>query len=150
VDYLIKYMPDGISVQHSHLPQQKALDMVGDALWQNNVHVHFDVGSKFNNVCKLTPLLQGQSACPAPGGAASDPYIVQGGAGGNAISESDSAVVCQDSGTLCQFPGQAATAWKGDFLYLRDIATVPGSNAPYFQSERTQSYRWALFGHFLG
>src|SRR5262249_41846056 len=141
VDYLVKYNANG-TVQHSHLPQRKALDMVGNAFKSapvtapascdpgslanfshtcQGVNVHFDIGPQ---------VYQG------------DQFVIQNGIGGHAISESDSTVVCHDSGpTLCQFPDQVATAWKGDFLYLRDIATLP---VPYFQSGRTQSYRWAL------
>ena len=40
---------------HSHLPKQLALDIVGDAFAKQKINVHFDVGTNFNGVCKLTP-----------------------------------------------------------------------------------------------
>jgi hypothetical protein len=158
LDYLTLRDANGI-VLHSHLPKQKALDMVGDAYWKQNIHAHFDVGTNYNASlplvpgCKLTPALSGQGiGCP-------DPYIIQGGTGGNEIAES--AVVCTDSGVppLCQFPGQApgqpgppAVGWKGDFLFVRDNANDPISNLPLgnFQPGRQLSYQYVLFGHALG
>jgi hypothetical protein len=107
---------------HSHLPKQAALDMVGDAFAAQNIAVHFDVGPNF---------YQG------------DKYVITGGTGGNAIPES--AVVCSDSTTLCQFPGQAVVGFKGDLLSARDNATLGN-----FQPGRQLSYHYVLFGHALG
>ena len=148
------------TVAHSHLPKQLALDLVGDAFWKQNIHVHFDVGTKYNGqtVCKLTPQLPNQQVCP-------DSYIIQGGTGGNAISES--AVVCTDPATptpttLCQFPGQApgqpgppTVGWKEGFLFVKNTPPNPNSTPPVpllgnFQFGRKDSYHYVLFGHALG
>jgi len=147
IDYLTLRDANG-TVLHSHLPKQLALDKVGDAFWKQNIHVHFDVGTNFNGVCKLTPPVGSQLPCPAP-----DPYIIQGGTGGNEIPEG--AVVCNDTPTtLCQFPGQAAVGWKEGFLFVKDNATVPNSSPPVplgnFQSGRKDSYHYVFFGHALG
>ena len=146
IDYLV--LKAGNQVLHSHLPKQIALDMVGDAYWQKGVHVHFDVGSNYNNVCKKTPPLQGQSACPAQGPPVPDPYIIQGGTGGNEIAEN--ATLCTDP--VCQFPGTPTVGWKGGYLFVKDNATVPGSNVPLgnFQFGRKSAYHYVLFGHALG
>jgi len=152
VDYLVNYLADGVTVEHSHLPKQQALDMVGDAFAKRNINIHFDVGGKYNNpgdlahpVCKLTPpAVNNQQTCP-------DPYIIQGGTGGKALPENN--FVCSDSGVppLCQFPDQPTIGWKGDFLALRDkFATVPNSNPPVPIYPRAQSYRYVVFGHALG
>src|SRR6266581_3283545 len=148
------------TVAHSHLPKQLALDLVGDAFWKQNIHVHFDVGTKYNGqtVCKLTPQLPNQQVCP-------DSYIIQGGTGGNAISES--AVVCTDPATptpttLFQFPGQApgqpgppTVGWKEGFLFVKNTPPNPNSTPPVpllgnFQFGRKDSYHYVLFGHALG
>jgi hypothetical protein len=156
IDYLTLRDPNTNAVLHSHLPKQIALDMVGDAFWQKGVHVHFDVGSNYNNpggapVCKLTPRASlGQAVCP-------DPYIIQGGTGGNEISES--ALFCADPGmptpaTLCQFPNVSSVGWKGGFQFVESHATVPNSNPAVplggFQFGRKDSYHYVLFGHALG
>ncbi len=146
IDYLTLRDANG-TILHSHLPKQLALDMVGDAFWKQNIHAHFDVGTNFNILCKLTPTLPGQgTGCP-------DPYIIQGGTGGNEIPEG--AVVCNDTPTTpCQFPGQAAVGWKEGFLFVKDNATVPNSSPPVplgnFQSGRKDSYHYVFFGHALG
>lgn len=145
IDYLSNL--DGLAgpYLHSHLPKQQALDMMGDAFAKQNIHAHFDVGANYNGACKVTPALPNQQACP-------DPYILQGGNGGNAISES--AVVCNDSTTLCQFPGTPAVGWKEGFLFVKNNSTVPNSNPAVplgsFQFGRKDSYHYALFGHALG
>jgi hypothetical protein len=141
-DYLVNYMSGGVTVQHSHLPKQAALDMVGDAFAAQNVHVHFDVGpTNYAGNCSTTH----PTVCP-------DPYIVQAGTGGNAIPES--AAVCNDlaSPTLCQFPGTPAVGWKEGFLFVKNNATVPNTNVPLgnFQFGRKDSYHYVLFGHALG
>jgi hypothetical protein len=97
IDYLSNF--DGLAgnYKHSHLPKQAALDEVGDAFKNapvdcdlagkncKGVHIHFDVGSNY----------KGNSSTTSPF-ASPDPYIIQGGTGGNLISESN--VVCTDSG----------------------------------------------------
>jgi hypothetical protein len=142
IDYLSNL--DGLAgpYKHSHLPKQAALDMVGNATAAQNVHVHFDVGpTNYAGNCSTT----NPTVCP-------DPYIIQGGTGGNPISES--AVVCTDGATLCQFPGQAAVGWKAGLLFVKNKATVPNSSPPVplgnFQSGRKDSYHYMLFGHALG
>jgi hypothetical protein len=143
IDYLANRNGDG-SVQHSHLPKKQALDAVGAALAppdsagshaHEKVNVHFDVGNNY----------QGQG----------DPYIIEGGTGGNEISEA--ALICSDPNPktpICAFPGQPAVGWKGSFSFVRDTAFVPNSNpaAPLgnFQPGRAQSYHYILFGHSLG
>lgn len=145
IDYLSNL--DGLAgpYLHSHLPKQQALDLVGDAFAKQNINVHFDVSAKYDGACKVTSALPNQQACP-------DPYILQGGSGGNAISES--AVVCNDSTTLCQFPGTPAVGWKEGLLFVKNNATVPNSNPAVplgsFQFGRKDSYHYALFGHALG
>jgi hypothetical protein len=137
--------------KHSHLPKQSALDMVGDALAApppniQPIHIHFDVGSAYQN---------------------GDPYIIQGGTGGNKISEST--VLCTDSTSLCQFPGQVAVGWKEGFLFFRnqplnypdelscETQTPPGGTAGTgpacirrFQPGGKDSRHYVLFGHALG
>jgi len=142
VDYLSNL--DGLAgtYLHSHLPKQAALDLVGDASAAQNVRVHFDVGpTNYAGNCSTTH----SAACP-------DPYIIQGGTGGNAISESVS--LCNDasSPTLCQFPGTPALGWKGGLLFIKNNATDPNTGAALgnFQFGRKDSYHYVLFGHSLG
>jgi hypothetical protein len=123
LDYLVNYLADGVTVQHSHLPKQAALDAVGSAFSAKGINVHFDVG----NVYQSDP-----------------PLIISNGTGGNAIPES--ALLCTDGATLCAFPGQPAVAWKGGFGFVRD-APAPLGN---FQPGRGQSYHYVLSGHSLG
>jgi len=149
---------------HSHLPKQAALDMVGDALCNRDLvtqlcrgaNVHFDVGPNYAGNCSTTAPI----ACP-------DPYLIQGGAGGNKISEST--VLCTDSTSLCQFPGQAAVGWKEGLLHLRNqplnypdelscetrtpVGGTAGSGPSCirrFQSGGKDSRHYVLFGHALG
>jgi hypothetical protein len=139
VDYLSNLDGSAGTYLHSHLPKQAAMDMVGDAFAKQTVHVHFDVGlTNYAGNCSTTT-----AACP-------DPYIIQAGTGGNAISES--AVVCSDSTTLCQFPGTAAVGWKEGLLFVKNNATVPNTNVALgnFQFGRKDSYHYVLFGHALG
>jgi len=142
-DYLVDYQSDGATVQHSHLAKQAALDMMGDAFAAQNVHVHFDVGpTNYAGNCSTTH----PAVCP-------DPYIVQAGTGGNAISEN--ALTCTDSTTLCQFPGTPAVGWKEGLLFVKNNATLTlpnNTSVPLgnFQLGRKDSYHYALFGHALG
>ena len=143
MDYLVNHEANGVTVQHSHLAKQSALDMMGDAFAAQNVHVHFDVGpTNYAGNCSTTH----PAVCP-------DPYIIQAGTGGNEISES--ALVCADSTTLCQFPGTAAVGWKEGLLFVKNNATLTlpnNANVPLgnFQFGRKDSYHYALFGHALG
>ena len=156
VDYLSNL--DGLAgpYLHSHLPKQAALDMVGNAFKNapvdcdpvthvcKGVNVHFDLGvnSGGNNIYPGDPYVVSY-AVPQPLGAT---------VGGNAISES--AAICTDSATLCQFPGSPAVAWKEGLLFVKNNATVPNSNPPVplgnFQPGRNSSYHYVLFGHALG
>jgi hypothetical protein len=140
-DYLSNVDGGAGAYLHSHLPRQAALDMVGDSFAKQNVHLHFDVGpTNYLGNCSTT----NPAACP-------DPYIVQGGTGGNAISES--ATVCTDSTTLCQYPGTPSVGWKEGLLFIRNNARLPGNTSvPMgdFQFGRKDSYHYLLFGHSLG
>jgi hypothetical protein len=146
IDYLVNYLANGVTVEHSHLPKQQALDMVGDAFAKKNINIHFDVGGNYSGNCKITAKVNNQQTCP-------DPYIIQGGIGGKALPEN--AFICHDGGVppLCQFPDQPTIGWKGDFLFLRDIG-LPGTNPnlpqPNLQPGRASSYRYVVFGHALG
>lgn len=149
IDYLSNL--DGLvpgDALHSHLPKQTALDMVGDTLAARNVHIHFDVGPNYANNCSTTS----PSTCP-------DPYIIQGGTGGNKISES--AVLCTDATSLCQFPGQAAVGWKEGLLFFKNQplnypdeisceAALHGPCIRRFQPGGKDSRHYVLFGHSLG
>jgi hypothetical protein len=138
LDYLNNLDGSAGAYLHSHLPKQQALDMVGNAFASRGIHVHFDVGNVYQ-----TPRAGGPSiAC---GLAACDPYIIpfSASAGGNSISEGT--VLCTDSNTLCQYPGQVAIGWKGNFITVRSNA-----NQGNFQSGRKDSYHYVLFGHALG
>jgi hypothetical protein len=133
IDYLSNLDGSAGPYEHSHLPKQLALDLVGDASAAQNVRVHFDVGpTNYAGNCSTT----NPAVCP-------DPYIIKGGTGGNAIPES--AALCNDSTTLCQFPGTPAVGWKEGFLFVRDSAPLGN-----FQPGRKDSYHYVLFGHALG
>lgn len=138
LDYLNNLDGSGGAYLHSHLPKQQALDMVGNAFASRSIHVHFDVGNVYQ-----TPRAGGPSiAC---GLATCDPYIIpfSASAGGNSISEGT--VLCTDSNTLCQYPGQVSIGWKGNFITVRSNA-----NQGNFQFGRKDSYHYVLFGHALG
>ena len=132
LDYLVNYLADGVTVQHSHLPKQAALDAVGTAFSSRGINVHFDVGNVYQG----------------------DPFVITNGTGGNSIPES--ALLCTDNGKtppFCPFlGGQPSIAWKGGVVFVRDTATMPGTNAPLgnFQPGRGQSYHYVLSGHSLG
>jgi len=122
LDYLTNLDGSAGPHLHSHLPKQDALDAVGATFAKQNIGVHFDLG---------------------PGIYQGDPYVVPAGTGGNAISEGQ--LLCSDGATLCAFPGQPAVGWKGG---LAAIQTSTGLGN--FQSGRTKSYHYVLFGHSLG
>ena len=138
LDYMSNLDGSGGAYLHSHLPKQQALDMVGNAFAARGIHVHFDVGNVYQS-----PRSGGPSGLC--GGVACDPYIISNppGTGGNAISEGT--LLCTDSTTLCQYPGQVAVGWKGGFLSVRSNASQGN-----FQSGRKDSYHYVLFGHALG
>ncbi len=140
VDYLSNMDKSAGSYQHSHLPKQRALDMVGDAYARHGIHVHYDVGSAYASQCSTTNPMQ----CP-------DPYIIQNGTGGNAISEG--IFVC--TATHCAFPGTPTVGWKGGFLSTKynSSLSVPYGFSPAlgnFQPGRASSYNYLLGAHALG
>jgi len=143
IDYVVLRGPAPAKpVLHSHLPKQVALDMVGDAFAKQNINIHFDVGGKYDGKCKVTA----PQTCP-------DPYIIQGGTGGNEIDEN--VTLCAltiPPDPNCQFPNTPTVGWKGGYLFVKGNATVPGSNVPLgnFQFGRKSSYHYVLFGHALG
>lgn len=139
LDYLSNLDGKAGAYLHSHLPKQQALDMVGNAFAAQNppIHIHFDVGNVYQSPRTGGPsVLCGAVAC--------DPYIISNppGTGGNAISEGP--LLCADSGTLCQYPGQVSVGWKGGFLAVKNNASQGN-----FQSGRKDSYHYVLFGHAL-
>jgi hypothetical protein len=156
LDYLQNLDAGAGAYRHSHLPKQAALDMAGnafknapldcDAMGRNckGVQLHVDVGNVYQTAAPGGPSVAcGQALC--------DPYIVPAGTGGNSIPES--AVVCSDGLTLCQFPGSVAVGWKEGLLWVKNNPTVPGNvNVPLgnFQFGRKDSYHYVLFGHALG
>ncbi len=157
IDYLSNLDGSAGPYLHSHLPQQLALDLVGDAAAAQNVRVHFDVGpTNYAGNCSRTH----PAVCP-------DPYIIQGGTGGNSISEGATignvpVFVCADGATLCTFPGPApgqpgpaTVGWKGGYLFVKDTAPNPNSTPPIpllgnFQPGRKDSYHYVLSAHALG
>ena len=130
VDYLNNLDGGASAFKHSHLPKQAALDKAGAALSSVGVNVHFDVGNVYKG----------------------DQYVIANGSGGNSIPES--ATVCNDvaGAPLCEFPGQAVAGWKGGYLFIKNNATLPGTNIPLgnFNQARRDSYHYMLFGHALG
>jgi len=125
IDYLSNLDKSAGAFAHSHLPKQAALDAVGDAFGRQGINVHFDIGPNIY-----------------PG----DQYVIQGGTGGNAISEG--LLVCNDPNKqtpACPFPGQPAVGWKGSFQFVQNDSTLGK-----FQPGRAQSYHYVLFGHSLG
>ncbi len=141
VDWLEKRNSDG-SIDHTHLPKQQALDMVGDAFQTRGITVHFDVG---------------------PGIYQGDPYVISypdpvplgATIGGNAIDED--LLTCTDSGLdLCVFPNQPVVGWDLSFLLLKNATAITDSqgnvlgSAGNFQPGRKDSYHYVLFGHSLG
>jgi hypothetical protein len=137
LDHVVNYLADGITVQHSHLPKQQALDMVGDAFAKQGISVHFDVGTNYNGVCKVTAAISpGAPTCL-------DPYIIQSGTGGNSIAESQ--FVCVDGDSYCAFPDQATVGWKGGVQSVQLDPTLGN-----FQPGRKDSYHYVLFAHGLG
>jgi hypothetical protein len=138
LDYLSNLDGSAGAYLHSHLPKQQALDMVGNAFAARGIHIHFDVGNVYQS-----PRLGGPSVPCGTG--TCDPYIISDppGTGGNAISEGS--LLCTDSATLCQYPGQVSVGWKGGLLSVQSNATQGN-----FQSGRKDSYHYVLFGHALG
>ncbi len=159
IDYMCSIVTGGACDPsgHVHLPKQAALDMVGDAFWAQNIHVHFDVGNNYQ-----TPWT---APCGLPARALCDPYIIpaSSASGGNIIAES--AVTCTDNTAAtppfyCQFPGEAATSWKGGFTFLKhqpinypDEASCQAAGSACirrFQHNRRHSHHEVIFGHALG
>ena len=150
---------------HSHLPKKEALDEVGNVFKNapvaaapgcqaphtcSGINVHFDLGP---NIYQGDPFVVGYPVA-IPAGA-----TVPANTGGNSIAESET--VCSDSAPakLCAFPGfttqrqnNAALSWKGQYLFLKNNATDPTTNATLgnFELGRKDSYHYVLFGHGLG
>jgi hypothetical protein len=116
LDWLNLYDANG-NILHSHLPKEDAINAVGKVFGEQQINVHFDLGSKYQG----------------------NPYVISGGAGGSSLSENS--LVCSDAGGLCAYPNQPAIGWKGGF------ESIKNSN---FQSGRSKSYHYVLFGHSLG
>ena len=112
---------DGTASAHSHLPKRQALDAIGLLYHNHDINLHVDLGNVYQD----------------------DPYVITGGTGGNGVAEST--VTCSEANGLCQFPGQAAIGWKGGLEFFQNDPTLGN-----FQSARSQSYHYMLFGHSLG
>jgi len=136
LDYVSNLNGQSGSYLHSHLPKRAAIDKVGDALKNRGINVHFDLGA---GIYQGDPyVISYPIAAPPAGGG-----TVYPGAGGNSVSES--ALVCTDGATLCQFPGQSTVGWKGDLEFVQEQTTLGN-----FQFGRKDSYHYVLFGHALG
>jgi len=131
VDYLTLRDPNNpdplTNVLHSHLPKQQALDAVGLAFFNQGINVHFDL---------------------PPGVYSGDQYVTSTGTG-NEIPENS--LLCTDGNALCAFPNQPSVSWKAGLEAVQNtqIPKAPAGNS-YFQSGRSQSYRYVLFGHSMG
>lgn len=136
------FITSGGKTGHSHILKKDALDMVGKAFSNQGIQLHLDCNNCY------------------PG----DPYVIASATGGNIIDEAS--VACQDNpaaGFYCQFPGEAATSWKGGFTFLKEqplnLVNYPNEQAceaagaactRRFQRARKDSYHYVLFGHELG
>lgn len=145
---------------HSHLPTQKALDLVGDAFRDapERINVHFDVGNNYQEIDPTTGEV--------------DPYIIPArfARGGETISET---AACTDpsgpTGAIeCagQYPLHPGTVgWKTGFRFLRDEpltltdddcesleqdGDINTSCERRFDRNRKDIFRYALFAHALG
>jgi hypothetical protein len=88
---------------HAHLPDESALNAVGEAFKQRAIDVHFDVGDRFQD----------------------SPYVIRAdrARGGEGIDEMST--VCArgaaDPPYVCQFSAYPGTVgWKTGFKFLRD------------------------------
>ncbi|HEX6494506.1 MAG TPA: hypothetical protein VF018_03415 [Acidobacteriaceae bacterium] len=139
LDYLSNLDGSAGPALHSHLPKEAALDAVGTAFGNQNINVHFDLGSGIYPGDPYVIPYPVQVPNPLPPGT-SPPQV---GAGGNAISEG--LILCADGATLCAYPGQPAIGWKGSFESIKNSTTLGN-----FQSGRSKSYHYILFGHSMG
>ena len=139
VDYLSNLDGSAGPALHSHLPKEATLNAVGASFANQNINVHFDLGSGIYPGNPYVISYPVQVPSPLPPGT-SPP---QSGAGGNAISEGS--LLCTDGATLCAYPGQPAIGWKGSFESIKN-STTQGN----FQSGRSKSYHYILFGHSTG
>jgi hypothetical protein len=120
--------PGFVVAAHNHLPDRAALDRVGDAFKNapvppngpGPINVHFDVGNNYQGL--------------------GDPYIIPAALarGGDAIVET----ACNPTTSVCQFPDYPGTiGWKAGFQALK---------IKYFDRNRSQSFRYGIFGHNAG
>jgi hypothetical protein len=141
--------------QHSHLPDEAALNAMGDVFKDNGINVHFDVGSNYQD----------------------SPYVIRAdrARGGEAIDETVTS--CSRGATdppwVCQFSGYPGTVgWKTGFKFLRDqlVNTPPAVNADgsdpcdsptaddgpgaacerRFDRNRQDIFHYVLFAHAVG
>ena len=125
---------------HSHLPKEATLDAAGAALANQNITAHFDLGPGIYQGDPYVISYPVQIPNPLPPGTSPPPA----GTGGNSISEG--LALCTDGGgVLCAYPGQPAIGWKGSFESIKNAAAQGN-----FQSGRSKSYHYVLFGHSMG
>ena len=158
IDYLQNLDGSAGPYLHSHLPKQAAIDMVGDALKNQNpsVHVHFDLATDTvgTNIYQGDPYVILHALPPPPPGEGP----IFSGAGGNPISEGatiGNVPVFLCTGSTCAFPGQPVVGWKANYLFVKNTAPSPNGTPSIpllgnFQPGRKDSYHHVLFGHALG
>jgi hypothetical protein len=139
LDYLSNLDGSAGPALHSHLPKQAAVDAVGATFANQGIDVHFDLGAGIYPGDPYVISYPVQIPSPLPAGTSPPPA----GTGGNAISEGS--ILCSDGATLCAYPGQPAIGWKGSFESIKN-STTQGN----FQSGRSKSYHYILFGHSTG
>ena len=140
---------------HAHLPDEGALNAVGEAFKQRAIDVHFDVGDRFQD----------------------SPYVIRAdrARGGEGIDEMST--VCArgaaDPPYVCQFSAYPGTVgWKTGFKFLRDqlVNTPPpvtadgtdpceaptaddgpgGACERRFDRNRRDIFHYVLFAHAIG
>ncbi len=141
--------------EHSHLPDEAALNAMGDAFKDNGINVHFDVGNNYQD----------------------SPYVIPAdrARGGDAINElvTSCARGASDPPWVCQFSGYPGTVgWKTGFKFLRDqlVNTPPPLNTDgsdpcdsptaddgpgsacerRFDRNRQDIFHYVLFAHAVG
>ena len=139
LDYLSNLDGSAGPYLHSHLPEEAALDAVGDSFATHGIAAHFDLGP---GIYQGDPYVISYPV-PIPNPLPPGTLAPQAGASGNAISEGQ--LLCVDGKTLCVFPNQPAIGWKGGFEAVKNSSTLGN-----FQPGREKSYHYVLFGHSLG